>query len=61
VPLTWVSVVRVVLMIGGSGFSAWLGWKLLRGELAIRRLLAFAVYLMPIAVIDLIWSRLAFA
>lgn len=56
VPLEWAPAVRLGLLVLGSSFSAWLGWKLLRNELATARLLAFAAYLLPIALIDLIWG-----
>jgi polyferredoxin len=62
VPLEWVPAVRVGLLVLGSGFSAWLGWKLLRSELALsHRRLAFSAWLLPIALIDLIWSLTFFA
>lgn len=54
VSLEWVAPVRVVLLVLGSSFSAWLGARLLRPT-ALRRLAAFALYLLPIALIDTIW------
>jgi polyferredoxin len=59
--LEWVPAVRVTLLVLGSGFAAWLGWKLLRSELGNQRLVAFGAYLMPIALIDLIWAQAFFA
>jgi len=55
VSLEWVAPVRVVLLVLGSGFAAWLGARLLRPT-APRRLAAFALYLLPIALIDTIWA-----
>lgn len=56
VSLEWVTPVRVVLLVLGSGFAAWLGARLLRPT-ALRRLAAFTLYLLPIALIDTIWVR----
>jgi polyferredoxin len=61
VSLDWVPAVRVGLLVLGSGFSAWLGWKLLPSQPAGQRLLAFAAYLLPIVLTDLIWSAALFA
>lgn len=55
IALDWVPDVRIILMILGTGFSAWLGWKLLVPKPSLRRLLAFAIYALPLALIDAIW------
>ncbi|OGP03945.1 MAG: hypothetical protein A2Z93_06550 [Curvibacter sp. GWA2_64_110] len=55
VSLEWVAPVRLVLLVLGSGFAAWLGARLLRPT-ALRRLAAFTLYLIPIALIDTIWA-----
>ncbi|WP_414691375.1 4Fe-4S binding protein [Noviherbaspirillum sp.] len=55
VSLEWVAPVRILLLTAGSGFSALLGWRLLALRISIRRLLAFAVYLLPVALIELVW------
>lgn len=55
-PLEWVPPVRVVLLAAGSGFSGWLGWRMISPGLSPRSLLAFAIYLMPLASIVAIWT-----
>jgi polyferredoxin len=55
VSLEWVAPVRVVLMVLGTAFAAWLGLRLLRPT-APRRLAALALYLLPLALIDTIWA-----
>lgn len=60
VSLEWVPAARIVLLAAGSAFSAWLGWRLLHPALAARRLPAFAVYALPLALIDLVWSMAFF-
>ncbi len=60
-PLEWVPAVRLALLAAGTGFSAWLGWRLLGAAPLRRRLPAFAVYLMPLALIDAIWAIAFFA
>jgi hypothetical protein len=45
----------MLLLVLGTGFSAWLGWKLIMQQASLRRLLAFAVYALPLALIDAIW------
>jgi polyferredoxin len=60
IPLTWVPAVRLVLLVLGSGFSAWLGLRLIATRLAVRRLAGFAVFLMPLALIDWIWVSVLF-
>ena len=61
VSLAWVPAVRLALLVLGSGFSAWLGWRLLRNVPLLRRGLAFMVYLLPVVLIDLIWGLTFFA
>ncbi|WP_136418498.1 4Fe-4S binding protein [Herbaspirillum sp. ST 5-3] len=55
VSLEWVAPVRILLLTAGSGFSALLGWRLLALRISVRRLLAFAAYLLPVALIVLVW------
>jgi polyferredoxin len=56
VALEWVPTVRLALMIIGTAFSAWLGWKLLLPRFSARRLLALALYALPLVMLDAIWS-----
>lgn len=60
ISLEWVPAARMSLLVLGSGFSAWLGWKLLAGNPSMRRLRAFAAYMLPIALGDLIWAAAFF-
>jgi polyferredoxin len=55
ITLDWVPQARMLLLVLGTGFSAWLGWKLIMQQASLRRLLAFAVYVLPLAWIDAIW------
>ena len=61
IPLEWVPAARILLLMAGSGFSAWLGWRLIGAATAARRLPAFAVYAMALMLIDSIWSMAFFA
>lgn len=61
ISLEWVAPVRILLLVAGSAFSAWLGWRLLAQVFPIRRLLAFATYLLPIALIVSLWANTFFA
>lgn len=61
IPLEWVPIARVALLVLGSGFSAYLGWKLIVTRPTLRRLIAFLSSLLPIALIDTIWVRVFFA
>jgi polyferredoxin len=61
IPLEWVAPVRVALLLAGSGFSAWLGWRLIDSRMSIRRLLAWAIYLLPVALIDSLWVNMFFS
>ncbi|HJV85444.1 MAG TPA: 4Fe-4S binding protein [Noviherbaspirillum sp.] len=56
IPLEWVPAVRILLLVAGSSFSAGLGWRLLAVPGMARRLLAFTAYLMPVALIVLVWT-----
>jgi len=56
IALDWVPHVRIVLLVTGTGLSAWLGWKLIMPKFSTRHLAAFAVYLLPLVIIDLIWT-----
>ncbi len=56
IALGWASSARVILITMGTGFSAWLGWKLIMQRLSLRRLLAFAIFALPLALIDKIWQ-----
>lgn len=58
----WVPALRIFLLVAGSVFSAWLGWKLISATtLMTRRLSAFGVYLLPLALINTIWGMAFFA
>lgn len=59
--LDWVPSARILLLTIGTGFSAWLGWGLIKGTASVRRLTAFAVYLLPLVLIDAVWSAAFFA
>ncbi len=61
IALDWVPAVRIALLTAGSLFSAYLSWKLIVARLSLRRLLAFGVALLPIALIDKIWITMFFA
>jgi polyferredoxin len=52
--LAWMRPAQLLLLAAGSAFSAWLGWKLLAGA-AWRRLPAFAVFCLPVALFDWLW------
>jgi polyferredoxin len=54
--LEWVAPVRVALLVLGSGFSAWLGARLLLRSATLREGLAYALFMLPIALIDTIWA-----
>lgn len=56
VSLEWVAPVRVALLVLGSGFSAWLGARLLLRSARLRDALAYLLFLLPIALIDTIWT-----
>jgi polyferredoxin len=56
VALGWVPAPRIMLLAAGTGFSTWLGWKLLIDvKTPTRRIAAFAIYGMSLAVIDAVW------
>ena len=61
ISLEWVAPVRILLLVAGSSFSAWLGWRLLAQVFPIRRLFAFATYLLPITLIVSLWANTFFA
>ncbi|MDD5324447.1 MAG: 4Fe-4S binding protein [Polaromonas sp.] len=60
IPLEWVPATRAILLATGSGFSAYLGWKLTVVRFSVRPLLAFSVSLLPIVLIDAIWVAIFF-
>jgi len=60
IPLEWVPPVRIALLAAGSGFSAYLLWKLTAIGVPLRRACAFAVGLLPIVLIDAIWIEAFF-
>lgn len=60
VALDWVPPVRIILLAVGNGFSAWLGWRLIDATASVRRLSAFAVYALPLALITTIWAMAFF-
>ena len=55
IALNWVPAVRIGLLVLGTGLSAWLGWRLIVTRPAIRRLLAYAMFVLPLGFIDGIW------
>lgn len=59
--LEWVAPVRLALMVIGSLFSAYLGWRLIAIRHSAQRLLAFAFYLLPIPLINSVWAIAFFA
>lgn len=56
IALAWVPAARMLLLGGGSGFSAWLGWRLADAAPMARRLASFVVYVLPLVLIDAIWG-----
>lgn len=48
--------VRVVLLVLGSSFAAWLGARLLLRSATAREVIAYALFLLPVALIDTIWA-----
>lgn len=61
VPLDWVPAARIMLLAAGSGFSTWLGWRLIAATPSKRRLLAFTVYTVAPALIAATWGIAFFA
>jgi polyferredoxin len=60
ISLEWVAPLRIVLLAAGGSFSAWLGWRLLAPRFSMRHLLAFVIYLLPVALIVSLWARAFF-
>jgi polyferredoxin len=60
-PLAWVPALRGAVLAFGTGFSAWLGVRLLVPRLTLRAVLAYAVYLLPLGLIDWLWRAVFFA
>lgn len=60
ITLGWVPDARLALIGIGTGFSAWLGWKLIMPKPAWRQLPALAAYAVPLALIDAIWAATFF-
>jgi polyferredoxin len=58
--LEWLSALRIGLLVFGTGFSAWLGWRLIVRAPTWRGLLAFAVFLLPLGLIDWLWRAVFF-
>lgn len=58
---TWVPALRLLLLVGASGFSAWLGARMLQPWRTARRLLAFACYGLAPAMVALLWGLTFFA
>lgn len=56
VALEWVAPLRLTLLVLGSGFSAYLGARLLWRGRTLRTVTALALFLLPIALIDTIWA-----
>jgi polyferredoxin len=59
--LEWVPIIRIIFLLIGSGFSAYLGWKLIVIRLSARQLFAFSVSLLPIVLINAIWATTFFS
>ncbi|MFI4938929.1 MAG: 4Fe-4S binding protein [Burkholderiales bacterium] len=59
--LEWVPATRIIFLLTGSGFSAYLGWKLIVNRLSARHLFAFSVSLLPIVLINAIWITTFFS
>lgn len=55
ISLEWVPITRAIFLAIGSGFSTYLGWKLIALHFSARRLLAFSVILLPIVLISAVW------
>ncbi|HAT29850.1 MAG TPA: hypothetical protein DCW29_03045 [Janthinobacterium sp.] len=58
--LEWVPAVRIGLLLFGSGFSAWLALRMVFTRVSWRHSLAFASFLLPLGLIDGIWSAVFF-
>ncbi len=58
--LDWVAALRIGLLVFGTGFSAWLGWRLIVRDQRLRGLLAFALFLLPLGLIDWLWRAVLF-
>ena len=56
VALDWVAPLRVLLLLLGSGFAAWLGARLLLRRASARQVTAYGLFLLPVALIDTIWA-----
>lgn len=61
VPLAWVPAARAALLLAGNGFSAYLGWRLIVTRCSARRLLAFAISLLPLALTGAMWTATLFS
>jgi hypothetical protein len=59
-PLTWVPALRGAVLAFGTGFSAWLGVRLLVPRLTVRAALAYVTYLLPLGLIDWLWRAVFF-
>jgi len=60
VALAWVAPVRGVLLLLGSGFAAWLGARLLLCKATARAVVAYLIFLLPLALIDAVWAHTFF-
>lgn len=60
IALDWVPQIRIGVLVLGSGFSGWLGLRLIVTRLTMRRLLASILFLLPLAMIDWIWVAVFF-
>ncbi|WP_460840526.1 4Fe-4S binding protein [Noviherbaspirillum agri] len=58
--LSWVPPTRISLLIAGSSFSAWLGWRLIGQTGKARRLPSFMTYLWAPAIIVVTWCSVFF-
>ena len=59
--LQWVAPVQAILLAAGSLFSFWLGARLILTRLSLRRLLATAVFMLPVALLQHVWAVRLFA
>lgn len=60
VQLTWVPEARGILLAAGSGFSAWLGWRLIAKTEASHRVSPLIAYLCAPAIIVAVWCNAFF-
>lgn len=54
--LDWLPAARSAWLLAGGGFSAFLAWRMLLARVTPRRLLAFAVTLLPVVLVNAVWA-----